>query len=158
MAQEPQRRYHVRLCALPARNGCARKGCQNSWQRRSSQTFSASRSGRSGMGCHKRWLESCTFFSTCLRAIGLEPMATCWRGPPCGRIADLGPQKTMDGHCQEPGIYPLTSTTTRPCTPPWTIAAPRSGRSASVAGRIIASSRSIGRWDAILFQARSRSS
>jgi hypothetical protein len=54
--------------------------------------------------------------------------------------------------------HPFTSTTTRPCTPPFRIAAPSSGRSASTAGRTIASSFSIGRSDTTRPQARTRRS
>ncbi len=56
----------------------------------------------------------------------------------------------------KPADQALTSTTTRPLTWPLRISAPSRGRSASVAGCIIASSLSIGRSLAIRFQARSR--
>ena len=54
--------------------------------------------------------------------------------------------------------HPFTSTTTRPCTSPFRIAAPRAGRSASTAGRTIASSFPIGRSVMIRPQARTRRS
>ncbi len=52
--------------------------------------------------------------------------------------------------------HAFTSTTTRPRTCPFRIAAPRRGRSASAAGSTIASSLSIGRSRAIRLQARRR--
>jgi len=55
-----------------------------------------------------------------------------------------------------PARQPRTSTTTRPCTSPFRMARPNSGSPARPTGRIIASSRSIGRSAAIRSQACTR--
>ena len=81
--------------------------------------------------------------------------------PPC--VPEAAPSGLPGGAARRPAWGPaaaqaLTSTTTLPCTCPFRIAAPSPGRSASIAGRTIASSFAIGRSRTIRPQARTRSS
>lgn len=105
-------------------------------------------SGRTpGLFCHRFWS---SFSHHIVRTQRKQGQSPCRRFFRIARAAHRS-----DPHVN-PARQPRTSTTTRPCTSPFRMARPNSGSPARPTGRIIASSRSIGRSAAIRSQACTR--